>query len=186
VAASLSSNDCFLLQSGSSLFAWHGNSSTSQQQQWAARIAEFLKAQGNSFQKKLSLLFGAVMHASEVNFNKFVLEETLAALSSAFNPSSSSLPQSNYKSNNVNHDGPTQRASALAALSSAFNPTSSTKTSAPKPLGPRQGSQRAAAVAALSSVLTAERKKGDSDTSAARSSRSPSPGPRAAVTGTIS
>ncbi|RRT84620.1 hypothetical protein B296_00012479 [Ensete ventricosum] len=110
----------------------------------------------------------------------------LAALSSAFNPSSSSLPQSNYKSNNVNHDGPTQRASALAALSSAFNPTSSTKTSAPKPLGPRQGSQRAAAVAALSSVLTAERKKGDSDTSAARSSRSPSPGPRAAVTGTIS
>ncbi|RZR89656.1 hypothetical protein BHM03_00017411, partial [Ensete ventricosum] len=43
VAASLSSNDCFLLQSGSSLFAWHGNSSTSQQQQWAARIAEFLK-----------------------------------------------------------------------------------------------------------------------------------------------
>ncbi|RWW22414.1 hypothetical protein GW17_00013387 [Ensete ventricosum] len=111
-------------------------------------------AQGNSFQKKLSLLFGAVMHASE----------------------------SNYKSNNVNHDGPTQRASALAALSSAFNPTSSTKTSAPKPLGPRQGSQRAAAVAALSSVLTAERKKGDSDTSAARSSRSPSPGPRAAVT----
>ncbi|KAJ8509794.1 hypothetical protein OPV22_000228 [Ensete ventricosum] len=367
VAASLSSNDCFLLQSGSSLFAWHGNSSTSQQQQWAARIAEFLKpgvalkhtkegtessafwfalggkqsytskkvtqdivsdphlytisyvkgnleftevfnfsqddlltedmlildthsevfvwvgqyvdskekqkafhigqkyidlavsleglssdvpiyvviegyepcffttyfswnsakaiAQGNSFQKKLSLLFGAVMHASESNkpnnvnhngptqrasalaalssaFNpsSSSLSQSnnkpnnvnhggptqrataLAALSSAFNPSSSSLPQSNYKSNNVNHDGPTQRASALAALSSAFNPTSSTKTSAPKPLGPRQGSQRAAAVAALSSVLTAERKKGDSDTSAARSSRSPSPGPRAAVT----
>ncbi|URD82052.1 Villin headpiece domain, partial [Musa troglodytarum] len=243
VAASLSSNDCFLLQSGSSVFAWHGNSSTTQQQQWAARVAEFLKftevfnfsqddlltedmlildthsevfvwvgqyvdskekqkafhigqkyidlavsleglssdvpiyvviegyepcffttyfswnsakaiAQGNSFQKKLSLLFGPVMHASE----------------------------SNYKANNVNHDGPTQRASALAALSSAFNPTSSTKTLAPKPSGPRQGSQRAAAVAALSSVLTAEHKRADSDTSTARISRSPSPGPRAAVT----
>ncbi|URD82054.1 Villin headpiece domain, partial [Musa troglodytarum] len=93
-----------------------------------------------------------------------------------------SLPQSNYKANNVNHDGPTQRASALAALSSAFNPTSSTKTLAPKPSGPRQGSQRAAAVAALSSVLTAEHKRADSDTSTARISRSPSPGPRAAVT----
>ncbi|URD82046.1 Villin headpiece domain [Musa troglodytarum] len=397
VAASLSSNDCFLLQSGSSVFAWHGNSSTTQQQQWAARVAEFLKpgvalkhtkegtessafwfalggkqsytskkviqdivsdphlytisyvkgwshfpseayfvfpcvafdiiicmwinifiaesdftevfnfsqddlltedmlildthsevfvwvgqyvdskekqkafhigqkyidlavsleglssdvpiyvviegyepcffttyfswnsakaiAQGNSFQKKLSLLFGPVMHASESNkpnnvnhngptqrasalaalssaFNpssSSLLQSNnkpnsvnhggptqrataLAALSSAFNPSSSSLPQSNYKANNVNHDGPTQRASALAALSSAFNPTSSTKTLAPKPSGPRQGSQRAAAVAALSSVLTAEHKRADSDTSTARISRSPSPGPRAAVT----
>lgn len=43
VAASLSSTDCFLLQSGSSLFIWHGNSSTFEQQQWAGKVAEFLK-----------------------------------------------------------------------------------------------------------------------------------------------
>eukprot|EP01018_Ginkgo_biloba_P033542 Gb_40777 [translate_table: standard] len=43
VAESLNSTDCFLLQTGTSLFAWHGNSSTQEQQQLAARIAEFLK-----------------------------------------------------------------------------------------------------------------------------------------------
>eukprot|EP01018_Ginkgo_biloba_P036884 Gb_31397 [translate_table: standard] len=43
VATSLNSTDCFLLQSGSSLFTWHGNSSTLEQQQLAARIAESLK-----------------------------------------------------------------------------------------------------------------------------------------------
>ena len=53
-------------------------------------------------------------------------------------------------------DGPTQRASALAALSNAFNPSSKPKTPTPPPSRSGQGSQRAAAVAALSSVLTAE------------------------------
>lgn len=43
VATSLSSTDCFLLQSGSSIFVWHGNFSTSDQQQLAVKIAEFLK-----------------------------------------------------------------------------------------------------------------------------------------------
>ncbi|KAA8517109.1 hypothetical protein F0562_017402 [Nyssa sinensis] len=43
VATSLNSNECFLLQSGSSLFTWHGNQSTFEQQQLAAKIAEFLK-----------------------------------------------------------------------------------------------------------------------------------------------
>ncbi|KAF8395818.1 hypothetical protein HHK36_019772 [Tetracentron sinense] len=43
VATSLSSNDCFLLQSGSSIFTWHGNNSSLEQQQLAAKIAEFLK-----------------------------------------------------------------------------------------------------------------------------------------------
>ncbi|XP_059646294.1 villin-3 isoform X2 [Cornus florida] len=42
-AASLNSNECFLLQSGSSIFSWHGNQSTFEQQQLAAKIAEFLK-----------------------------------------------------------------------------------------------------------------------------------------------
>ncbi|CAL5328771.1 unnamed protein product [Camellia sinensis] len=44
VATSLNSNECFLLQSGSSLFTWHGNQSTFEQQQLAAKVAEFLKA----------------------------------------------------------------------------------------------------------------------------------------------
>ncbi|KAE8796991.1 villin-3-like [Hordeum vulgare] len=43
LATSLSSTDCFVLQSGSAMFTWHGNSSTYEQQQWAAKVAEFLK-----------------------------------------------------------------------------------------------------------------------------------------------
>ena len=42
-ATSLNSNECFLLQSGSSIFTWHGNQSTFEQQQLAAKVAEFLK-----------------------------------------------------------------------------------------------------------------------------------------------
>ncbi|PPR82507.1 hypothetical protein GOBAR_AA38211 [Gossypium barbadense] len=180
VATSLNSTECFLLQSGSSIFTWHGNQSTYEQQQLAAKVAEFLKpgvvlkyakegtesnafwsalggkqsytskkastetveevynfshddlltedilildthaevfvwvgqsvdtkekqnvfeigqVQGNSFQKKVALLFGA-SHAVEVK-------------------------------SNGNQGGPTQRASALAALSSAFNPSSKSTSS---------------------------------------------------------
>lgn len=43
VPSSLNSNECFLLQSGSSLFSWHGNQSSHEQQQLAAKVAEFLK-----------------------------------------------------------------------------------------------------------------------------------------------
>ncbi|KAK4481700.1 hypothetical protein RD792_012608 [Penstemon davidsonii] len=43
VATSLNSNECFLLQTGSSFFSWHGNQSTFEQQHWAAKVAEFLK-----------------------------------------------------------------------------------------------------------------------------------------------
>ncbi|XVE75601.1 hypothetical protein DITRI_Ditri12bG0106500 [Diplodiscus trichospermus] len=99
--------------------------------------------QGNSFQKKVALLFGA-SHAVEAQDRS-----------------------------NGNQGGPTQRASALAALSSAFNSSSGGKSSAPKPSGsPGQGSQRAAAVAALSTVLTAEKKKSP-DESPTRSTSSP-------------
>lgn len=82
------------------------------------------------------------------------------------------------KSNGSNQGGPTQRASALAALSTAFNPSSGSKTAAvtapaPRAAGVSQGSQRAAAVAALSQVLTAEKKKSSPDASPARPSRSP-------------
>ncbi|KAL3632481.1 Villin-3 [Castilleja foliolosa] len=43
VATSLNSYDCFLLQSGSSVFSWHGNQGTFEQQQLVTKIAEFLK-----------------------------------------------------------------------------------------------------------------------------------------------
>ncbi|XP_020107953.1 villin-2 [Ananas comosus] len=285
VATSLNSNDCFVLQSGNSLFTWHGSSSTFEQQQWATKVAEFLKpgaalkhakegtessafwfalggkqsftskkvthdvvrdphlytfsfnngklevnevfnfsqddlltedmlildthaevfiwvgqsvvskdkqiafdigqryielaasleglspdvplykvtegnepcffttyfswdgtkavVQGNSFEKRLSLLFGTILRTSE----------------------------SNDKSKSSGNGGPTQRASALAALSSAFNPSSKAKLANTIPTRPSQGSQRAAAVAALSTVLTAEQ-KGSSETSIPRFSRS--------------
>ncbi|KAB2046319.1 hypothetical protein ES319_D01G224900v1 [Gossypium barbadense] len=317
VATSLNSTDCFLLQSGSSIFTWHGNQSTYEQQQLAAKVAEFLKpgvvlkyakegtesnafwsalggkqsytskkastetvrdphlftfsfnkgkfeveevynfsqddlltedilvldthaevfvwvgqsvdtkekqnvfeigqkyiglaasldglspnvplykvsegnepcffttffswdstratVQGNSFQKKVALLFGA-SHAVEVKSNgnqggPTQRASALAALSSAFNPSSKSTPSAQARSNG-NNGGPTQRASALAALSSAFSPLSASKTSAPKPSSSGQGSQRAAAVAALSSVLTAEKKKQPHDGSPIKSTSS--------------
>ncbi|OAY40421.1 villin-2 isoform X1 [Manihot esculenta] len=113
---------------------------------------------GNSFQKKAALLFGVGHNAAEDKSNGNQGGHTqrasaLAALSSAFNPSSGkSSPRSQDRSNG----GPTQRASALAALNSAFSSSSGPKTPSRTP---GQGSQRAAAVAALSSVLTAEKKK---------------------------
>ncbi|KAK4412947.1 Villin-2 [Sesamum alatum] len=42
-ATSLNSNDCFLLQSGSSVFSWHGNQGTFEQQQLVTKVSEFLK-----------------------------------------------------------------------------------------------------------------------------------------------
>ncbi|KAG5583529.1 hypothetical protein H5410_054156 [Solanum commersonii] len=104
-------------------------------------------AHGNSFQKKVMILFG-FGHASE-----------------------------NHR---TNQDGPTQRASALAALNSAFTSSSAAKASSvPKPTGASQGSQRAAAVAALSNVLTEEMKQSNSRGSSLQSSRSPSASPTA-------
>nr|GMD85703.1 villin-3-like [Ipomoea batatas] len=109
-------------------------------------------ANGNSFQKKVMLLFGAG-HGAE----------------------------NHPRSNGTNRGGPTQRASALAALNSAFSSSSAPKPVASRPgRSPRSGSQRAAAVAALSSVLIAEKQSNDTSPtrsptprSPARSSRSP-------------
>ncbi|KAL3339134.1 hypothetical protein AABB24_027987 [Solanum stoloniferum] len=100
-------------------------------------------AHGNSFQKKVMLLFG-VGHASE----------------------------SQQRSNGAG--GPTQRASALAALNSAFSSPSPPKSgSAPRPAGASQASsQRAAAIAALSNVLTAEKKQSSESGSPVQSNRS--------------
>ncbi|CAN1173348.1 VLN2 [Linum perenne] len=116
-------------------------------------------ALGNSFQKKMALLFGIGSHDDKSNGGQGGATQrasALAALSSAFNPSSGkSSPRSQDRNNN--QGGPTQRASALAALNNAFNSSSPTKTS-PRPSSAGQGTQRAAAVAALSQVLTAEKK----------------------------
>ncbi|XP_021740998.1 villin-3-like [Chenopodium quinoa] len=134
--------------------------------------------QGNSFQKKVMLLFGAGHSAespSRSNGGATQRAEALAALSSAFNPSSGEKSSSPNKSNGSNQGGATQRASALAALSSALNPSSESKPAAvptPRPVNTGQGSQRAAALAALSSALTAEKTP---DVSPPRSTRSPSP-----------
>ncbi|KAI9080738.1 hypothetical protein K1719_037251 [Acacia pycnantha] len=152
--------------------------------------------QGNSFQKKVALLFG-VGHAVEEKsdgsgprqraealaalnsaFNSssqkmsFTWQEksdgssprqraeALAALNSAFNSSSEKTSMTSQdRLNELIHGGPRQRAEALAALNSAFSSSSSPQAVAPKPSGTSQGSQRAAAVAALSSVLTAEKKQ---------------------------
>ncbi|KAG2540640.1 hypothetical protein PVAP13_9NG578000 [Panicum virgatum] len=43
VSMSLSSTDCFILQSKNAMFIWIGNSSSYEQQQWAGKVAEFLK-----------------------------------------------------------------------------------------------------------------------------------------------
>ena len=65
--------------------------------------------------------------------------------------------------NSLNQGGPRQRAEALAALNSAFSSSTGTKVVTPRKSPRGQGSQRAAAVAALSNVLTAEKKKQSPD-----------------------
>ncbi|XP_062211321.1 villin-2-like isoform X2 [Phragmites australis] len=111
---------------------------------------------GNSFEKKLSILFGMRSEGGCKSSGGGPTQRAsaLAALSSALNPSSQGK-QSNERPTSSGNGGPTQRASAMAALSSALNPSS--KPSSPQPQSRSgQGSQRAAAVAALSNVLTAE------------------------------
>ncbi|XP_059646291.1 villin-3 isoform X1 [Cornus florida] len=284
-AASLNSNECFLLQSGSSIFSWHGNQSTFEQQQLAAKIAEFLKpgvtvkhskegTESSAFwfalggkqsytSKKAAQEVVRDPHLFSFSFNKggkfeveeiynfsqddlltedilildthaevfvwvgqsavpeekqnaFAIGQKYIEMATALEGLSSSVPlykitEGNEpcffttfftwdpakatahgnsfqkkvmllfgaghavedKSNGSNQGGPTQRASALAALSSAFNPSSGSKTGAAlRPSGANQGSQRAAAVAALSSVLSAEKKRSP-EASPARPTRSP-------------
>ncbi|CAL8169673.1 unnamed protein product [Prunus armeniaca] len=130
--------------------------------------------QGNSFQKKVSILFG-IGHAVEDKSSgnqggPRQRAEALAALSSAFNPSSGKSSHTGQdKSNGSSEGGPRQRAEALAALSSAFSSSSGTKPSLPKPSATGQGSQRAAAVAALSNVLKAEKTRLTPDASPVQS-----------------
>ncbi|KAJ1297074.1 hypothetical protein BS78_01G350200 [Paspalum vaginatum] len=112
---------------------------------------------GNSFEKKLSVLFGMRSesgHKSSGDGGPTQRASALAALSSALNPSSQGK-QSDERPTSSGDGGHTQRASAMAALSSTLN-TSSKPSSTQSHSGSGQGSQRAAAVAALSNVLTAE------------------------------
>ncbi|KAL0404906.1 UNVERIFIED_CONTAM: Villin-2 [Sesamum radiatum] len=233
VATSLNSNDCFLLQSGSSVFSWHGNQGTFEQQQLVAKVAEFLKpgstikhtkegTESSSFwfalggkqnytSKKVSPEVVRDPHLFAFSFNKEIRghgcvpggvapnvplykvtegnEPCFFTTYFSWDPAKASAHGNSFqkkvmllfgaghaaeeKSNGPNHGGPTQRASALAALNSAFSSSSSPRAASnPRPAGKSQGSQRAAAVAALSSVLTAEKKR-SSSVSPARPSRSP-------------
>lgn len=288
VATSLSSSDCFLLQSGSSVFLWQGNSSTAEQQQWAIKVAEFLKpgvtlkhakegTETSAFwfalggkqsytSKKIaqetvrdphmysySLKKGKIEVSEIYNFSQddlltedILILDTLAEVfvwvghsvdprekqiafdigqkyidhAEAFEGLSPDVPlykitegnepcfftayfswdntkavvlgnsfakklsllfgltshisESPNRNRDSGRSGPTQRASALAALTSAFNPSSG-KPAAPRPSSWSQASQRAAAVAALSGVLTAEKKGSSEEPPPVRFSRSPSP-----------
>ncbi|CAN8254395.1 unnamed protein product [Cochlearia groenlandica] len=120
-------------------------------------------AQGNSFQKKVALLLGThhVVEDQSSGGNQGPRQRAaaLVALSSAFNSSGRTSSSSRDRSNENQGGGPRQRAEALAALTSAFNSSPSSK-SPPRRSGlTSQSSQRAAALAALSQVLTGEKKK---------------------------
>ncbi|KAG7628848.1 putative villin headpiece, villin/Gelsolin, ADF-H/Gelsolin-like domain superfamily [Arabidopsis thaliana] len=119
--------------------------------------------QGNSYQKKAALLLGThhVVEDQSSSGNQGPRQRAaaLAALTSAFNSSSGRTRSPSRDRSNGSQGGPRQRAEALAALTSAFNSSPSSK-SPPRRSGlTSQASQRAAAVAALSQVLTAEKKK---------------------------
>ncbi|KAK9065757.1 hypothetical protein SSX86_015158 [Deinandra increscens subsp. villosa] len=108
--------------------------------------------QGNSFKKKAMILFGPG-----------TIEVVLCILSLKYIHSVANLFLILLKSHDKKPEGSkggggaTQRASAMAALTSAFQSSTVTKTAA-APRTFNRASQRAAAVAALSNVLTAEKK----------------------------
>ncbi|CAA3016810.1 villin-3-like [Olea europaea subsp. europaea] len=261
-ATSLNSNECFLLQSGSSLFCWHGNQSTFEQQQLVAKVAEFLKpglafkhtkegtesstfwhplgGKQNYTSKKISPEVEEIYNFSQDDLltedilildthaevcvwvgqsvdlkdkqNAFEIGQKYVDMATSLEGLSPKVPlykvtegnepcffttffswdlakaiahgnsfqkkvmllfgaghSTEEKSHDSNQGGPTQRASALAALNSAFSSTSPPKSASAARAGViSRGSQRAAAVAALSNVLTAEKKRSP-DSSPARS-----------------
>ncbi|TYG47981.1 hypothetical protein E1A91_D11G376200v1 [Gossypium mustelinum] len=115
---------------------------------------------GNSYQKKLALLFGP-SQVAELESMLPKQEKTtgnqgaptqrasaLAALTSAFNKSPSKSPPP--EKTTANQGGPTQRASALAALTNAFkSATRKSSTLERSPSNQSGSTQRAAALAAL-------------------------------------
>ncbi|KAF3636483.1 Villin-4 [Capsicum annuum] len=170
VATSLNTYGCFLLQSSSSVFIWHGKQSTHEQQQFATKVVEFLKP---------GVTVKHTKEGTESSAFWIGLGEKQDYTSNKLAPEATREPHLFSCSNHrTNQDGPTQRASALAALNSAFSSSSTAKASSvPKPTGTSQSSQRAAAVAALSNVLTEEMKQSNSRGSSLQSSRSPSASP---------
>ncbi|KAF3496062.1 hypothetical protein DY000_02056502 [Brassica cretica] len=119
--------------------------------------------QGNSFQKKAASLLGThhVVQDQSSSGNQGPRQRAaaLAALTSAFNSPSGGTSSPNRDRPNGNQGGPRQRAEALAALSSAFNSSPSSNSPPQRPGLTSRSSQRAAALAALSQVLTNEKKK---------------------------
>ncbi|KAK4392468.1 Villin-3 [Sesamum angolense] len=159
----LENNKCYLLDCGAEVFVWVGRVTQVDERKAASQVAEVATSLNSN--ECFLLQSGSSIFSWQGNQSSFE-QQQLAAKVAEF------LKE---RSNGSNNGGPTQRASALAALNSAFNSTPSTKAvSAPKPGGTSQGSQRAAAVAALSSVLTAEKKPSPGDVSPVRRSGSPS------------
>ncbi|KAK4371484.1 hypothetical protein RND71_010959 [Anisodus tanguticus] len=184
VPSSLNSNECFLLQSGSSLFSWHGNQSSYEQQQLAAKVAEFLKPGApvkHTKEGTESSAFWFALGGKQSYTTKKVAPEVSRdphLFAYSFNKGGpwKLIPEEGYATLwgwSCFRGGPTQRASALAALNSAFSSPSPPKSSsAPRPAGASSASQRAAAIAALSGVLTAEKKQSSEGGSPVRSNRS--------------
>nr|XP_029152029.1 villin-2 isoform X6 [Arachis hypogaea] len=125
----LLTEDILILDTHAEVFLWVGHSVDPKEKQ---NVFEIGQVHGNSFQKKVSILFG-IGHAVEAQ----------------------------DRLNGLSQGGPRQRAEALAALNSAFSSSGAKTANSPRSSGKGQGSQRAAAVAALSSVLTAEKKSPD-------------------------
>ncbi|RWW88162.1 hypothetical protein BHE74_00002972 [Ensete ventricosum] len=121
----LLTEDMLVLDTHAEVFIWIGQSVDSKEKQKAFDIGQVFGVQGNSFQKKLLHLFGNAMHASESK-DKSTSDyhggptqraSALAALSSAFGPSS------NTKTTAPRPSRPSrgsQRAAAVAALSSVL------------------------------------------------------------------
>ncbi|KAL5124433.1 Villin-2 [Glycine soja] len=96
VPSSLNSTECFVLQSGSTIFTWHGNQCSFEQQQLAAKVADFLRPgatlkhakEGTESSAFWSALGGKQSYTSKKVVNEFVRDPHLFTIS--FNKGSSS------------------------------------------------------------------------------------------------
>ncbi|RYR26437.1 hypothetical protein Ahy_B02g060670 [Arachis hypogaea] len=143
VAASLNSAECFVLQSGSTMFTWHGNqSSFEQQQQLTAKVAEFLKpgvALKHAKEGTESSAFWFALGGKQ-SYTSFLVLLTRGCRIMMEHLSILYMVQSQDRLNGLNQGGPRQRAEALADLNYAFKSSSGTKSSSPKTTGRSQGS----------------------------------------------
>ncbi|KAK7392904.1 hypothetical protein VNO78_21354 [Psophocarpus tetragonolobus] len=90
VPSSLNSTECFVLQSGSTMFTWHGNQCSFEQQQLAAKVADFLRPgvtlkhakEGTESSAFWSALGGKQSYTSKKVVNEVVRDPHLFTLSS--------------------------------------------------------------------------------------------------------